>query len=260
MAVLRVLQGLTPGAVFPLEGASVVLGRHPACDIVLESASVSRQHARILNVDGVFYLEDLHSRNGTSVNGQPITERRVLNEDDEVRVCDLAFTFHLGLPESSVAPATYHGDVPTEDMMVDDDQQASESSTLMSKLNIPSGSTEPAVGNEHRGETEGPAGDQPTLGEGPGAGRSLAQAAGQPVCDFLAGRPRFHRAPRSGQRPGGAEGDQVSPPRGYPQRAHQPHDRQQRDGEQRGDAFGRCRRRLRVSTWPTASWISRFAR
>ena len=65
MAVLRALQGLNPGQLFPLEGASVILGRHPACDIVLESGSVSRQHARILDVDGDFYIEDLHSRNGT---------------------------------------------------------------------------------------------------------------------------------------------------------------------------------------------------
>ena len=37
MAILRALEGLKPGELFPLEGASVVLGRHPACDIVLES-------------------------------------------------------------------------------------------------------------------------------------------------------------------------------------------------------------------------------
>ena len=51
MAVLRVLNGPNPGELLPLEGASVILGRHPACDIVLESGAVSRQHARILNVD-----------------------------------------------------------------------------------------------------------------------------------------------------------------------------------------------------------------
>ena len=139
MAVLRALQGLDPGKLFPLEGASVVLGRHPACDIVLESASVSRQHARILNVDGSFYLEDLHSRNGTFLNGRPINQRQLLNENDEVGICDLSLMFHLGSPGPNVAPPpARHGDVTTEALMVDDDEQPSE---VISKLNLPSGST-----------------------------------------------------------------------------------------------------------------------
>ncbi len=119
----------------------MVLGRHPACEIVLESASVSRQHARILNSDGVFYLEDLHSRNGTFLNGRPVTQRQALNEGDEVGICDLSFTFHLGSPEPNAAPPTRHGDSPTEAVMVDDERQASDISSLMSKLNVPSSST-----------------------------------------------------------------------------------------------------------------------
>ena len=70
MAVLRALQGPNPGTLFPLERASAVLGRHPQCEIVLESASVSRQHARIALREGHYYLEDLNSRNGTYLNGE----------------------------------------------------------------------------------------------------------------------------------------------------------------------------------------------
>ena len=139
MAVLRALQGLDPGKLFPLEGASAVLGRHPACDVVLESASVSRQHARILNVDGSFYLEDLHSRNGTFLNGRQVQQRQLLNENDEVGICDLSFTFHLDSPGPNVTtPPARRGDMATEALMIDDDEQPSE---VMSKLNIPSGST-----------------------------------------------------------------------------------------------------------------------
>jgi phosphoserine phosphatase RsbU/P len=142
MAVLRALQGLNPGQLFPLEGASVILGRHPGCDIVLESASVSRQHARILNVDGDFYLEDLHSRNGTLLNGRPIAQRQLLHENDEVGVCDLAFVFHLGPPELNLTPPpARRGDAVTEALMVDDEDEPSESSTIMSKLNVPARST-----------------------------------------------------------------------------------------------------------------------
>jgi len=142
MAVLRALLGLNPGKLFSLEGASAVLGRHPACDLVLDSAAVSRQHARILNLDGAFYLEDLHSRNGTFHNGRQISQRQLLSEGDEVGICDLSFIFHLGPPElNSTPPPGRRSEENTEALMVDDEQRPSSNSTVMSRLNIPSGST-----------------------------------------------------------------------------------------------------------------------
>jgi serine phosphatase RsbU (regulator of sigma subunit) len=125
-----------------MEGASMILGRHSACDIVLESASVSRQHTRILNINGSYYLEDLHSRNGTFLNGKPITQRQLLGENDEVGIGDLAFIFHLGPPELNITPpSARHGDTATEAVMVDDDDELPKgSATIMSKLDISSGS------------------------------------------------------------------------------------------------------------------------
>lgn len=142
MAVLRALQGLDPGQIIPLEGASVVLGRHPACEIVLESASVSRQHARILSADGDYYIEDLHSRNGTLLNGQPVMQRQLLADSDELGICDLVFTFHLDRPGQDITPlAIRRRDLTDDAMLVDDDAQPSDNSTIMSKLNISSSST-----------------------------------------------------------------------------------------------------------------------
>ncbi len=139
MAVLRALEGLNPGQLFPLEGASVVLGRHPACDIVLESVSVSRQHARILNAEGKYYLEDLHSRNGTFLNGRQVSQRQLLSDNDEVGICDLSFVFHLGPPELNITPPPpRRSDTSAEDLIVDDEQQPTDNSTIMSKLNITS--------------------------------------------------------------------------------------------------------------------------
>jgi serine phosphatase RsbU (regulator of sigma subunit) len=141
MALLRALQGLKPGELFPLEGTAVILGRHPACDIVLESAAVSRQHARILEAEGKFYLEDLHSRNGTFLNGRPVFQRQLLDDNDEVGICDLLFSFHLSPPEATVAaPPARRGEL-TEAFLVDDDQQESQYSTIMSKLNVSAGSS-----------------------------------------------------------------------------------------------------------------------
>jgi hypothetical protein len=47
----------------------LLLGRHPACDVVLGDLSVSRRHARLRYHDGGWTLCDLESSNGTKVNG-----------------------------------------------------------------------------------------------------------------------------------------------------------------------------------------------
>jgi hypothetical protein len=46
----------------------LTIGRHPACDVVLNDPSVSRHHARLRFRDGTWILQDLDSRNGTWVN------------------------------------------------------------------------------------------------------------------------------------------------------------------------------------------------
>jgi serine phosphatase RsbU (regulator of sigma subunit)/pSer/pThr/pTyr-binding forkhead associated (FHA) protein len=140
MAVLRILQGEHAGQLLTLEGAAVILGRHPACDIVLESASVSRQHARILNVEGQFFVEDLHSRNGTFLNDMPVTQRQMLKENDELGICDLSFVFHQERPEKDELPTIRLEDSAEKALMVDDDESPSDRSSLLSKMNLPSGS------------------------------------------------------------------------------------------------------------------------
>jgi hypothetical protein len=47
----------------------LLLGRHPACDVVLTDGSVSRRHAHLRYRDGGWTLRDLDSTNGTRVNG-----------------------------------------------------------------------------------------------------------------------------------------------------------------------------------------------
>jgi hypothetical protein len=53
------------------EEASRVLGRDPACDIVLDDPRVSKRHASLLWADEGWTLEDLDSKNGTLINGRP---------------------------------------------------------------------------------------------------------------------------------------------------------------------------------------------
>ena len=61
----------------------LLVGRHHACDVVLDEPSVSRMHARLVFRDGTWVLQDLESTNGTIVNGA-VVGRCVLRPGDEV--------------------------------------------------------------------------------------------------------------------------------------------------------------------------------
>ena len=140
MAILRTLKGLNPGQIFPLEGTSVTLGRNPDCDIVLDVGAVSRYHAKIIKKEGQFYVEDHDSRNGTFVNEQQVNRRLLLQENDQLRICDLVFVFHQGaepkISGNDTVPA------PREAaMLVDDDPRLAGGSTVMSKFEVSLGST-----------------------------------------------------------------------------------------------------------------------
>ena len=70
--------------VVPLvEGSPLVIGRFPPSDVVLRDESLSRQHARVEVADGVAWVEDLGSTNGTLVDGERI-ERAPLPGGAEV--------------------------------------------------------------------------------------------------------------------------------------------------------------------------------
>ena len=74
-------------------GSSYVIGTDPnACDIVFHDTSVSRQHARItVAQDETLSIEDLKSRNGTTVDGEPLTGKRPLTPNMLVSVGTTSF-------------------------------------------------------------------------------------------------------------------------------------------------------------------------
>ena len=66
----------------------ISIGRATASDIPLPLQSISRHHARIVERDESFYIEDLHSVSGTFVNGRKLDAAMpcVLSVGDEVRM------------------------------------------------------------------------------------------------------------------------------------------------------------------------------
>src|SRR5262245_16182132 len=64
-----------------LRKARVVLGRHPDCDVPLHFATVSARHCELELQGGWWRVRDLHSRNGTRVNGADCEEKWLLPND-----------------------------------------------------------------------------------------------------------------------------------------------------------------------------------
>jgi len=78
---------------FALHSGENVLGRDPACDVPLESSSVSRRHARITVLGAEATIEDLHSKNGTFIGDRRVKSRCRLSNGDIVWLGSLALTY-----------------------------------------------------------------------------------------------------------------------------------------------------------------------
>ncbi|QJX00869.1 GGDEF domain-containing protein [Frigoriglobus tundricola] len=80
-----------------LDGTPLLIGRVEGCDICLNEHAVSRRHACIDLVDGIYSVRDLDSTNGTRVNDQPVgSDPRPLRDGDYLQIGNYVFRFLAG--------------------------------------------------------------------------------------------------------------------------------------------------------------------
>ena len=92
----------------PMQDADTLLvGRQPDCELVIDDPSVSRHHARIKWIAAArrASVEDLESSNGTRVNGQEVDGRVWLRDGDNLHFGDARFCYMLS--ESLFANLTH---------------------------------------------------------------------------------------------------------------------------------------------------------
>src|SRR5438034_6683775 len=79
------LTSLDEGASILLDKPILLIGRHPECDIQINSRKISRRHCCIAQVSDYLVIRDLGSTNGIRINGVRVQEGR-LAPGDEVTI------------------------------------------------------------------------------------------------------------------------------------------------------------------------------
>jgi pSer/pThr/pTyr-binding forkhead associated (FHA) protein len=74
---------------------TIVGRKRGLADIVLDHQGISKLHCAIAKTDGLLFVRDLGSTNGTKVNGQRVT-RGALLPGDELAFGSQKFRVHLG--------------------------------------------------------------------------------------------------------------------------------------------------------------------
>ncbi len=106
MAEIVFKEGPLAGQRVALNHASLSLGRNPEQDLVLDDNAVSSRHSELRLTDGAWYVTDLGSSNGTTVNGTELTTAPArLREGDMVQIGASLFVFRAGAAAEQ-APVT----------------------------------------------------------------------------------------------------------------------------------------------------------
>jgi EmrB/QacA subfamily drug resistance transporter len=105
---LRIVSGTGAGREAPVLG-SATIGRAPECDLQVLDGEVSRVHAKVTISDRKAVIDDLHSANGTYVNGERILTTYTLAPGDQIEIGQA--TIELSSPVLANLP---HHAVPSE--------------------------------------------------------------------------------------------------------------------------------------------------
>src|SRR5579863_4111093 len=94
LARLSIQNGPMGGRSYLFHQDVTTIGRNNGNDLVIPGRTVSRRHARLWFADGYWYLEDLQSGNGTSVNNIRIFQVVILNNGDVISFGDEVVVFN----------------------------------------------------------------------------------------------------------------------------------------------------------------------
>ena len=92
LAKLVISEPFKPSKHVLIDSNPFIIGRTEDCQLILNHSSISKQHVEIHFNGDHYFVQDLKSKNGTLVNGLPITEAPLKDHDlITIAGCDLTF-------------------------------------------------------------------------------------------------------------------------------------------------------------------------
>lgn len=92
------LVALDEGSDIALDRSMVVVGRHPLCDVRLDSLRISRHHCCMTQDKDDVVVRDLGSTNGIRINGERV-ERGRLRPGDELSIAHIRYRLENGVAQ-----------------------------------------------------------------------------------------------------------------------------------------------------------------
>jgi len=86
-----------------LDKVRLTIGRKPDNDLILDDESASGHHARIVQIQSVFFIEDAGSSNGTFANGKR-TDRKQLVNGDQITIGQHALVYQEDTSQAVAPP------------------------------------------------------------------------------------------------------------------------------------------------------------
>jgi pSer/pThr/pTyr-binding forkhead associated (FHA) protein len=90
--VLGIMIPVGGGDPIPLLKPELMVGRRAICDIRLDFDNVSGKHCMLSMVNGIWYVRDLGSTNGTTVNGSRLNSQDAIMPEDELGLAGHLYT------------------------------------------------------------------------------------------------------------------------------------------------------------------------
>ena len=92
-----ILKNTKNGRNFEFEDDAITIGSDSGNNMPIDNIYISRTHAKILMIDGCFYLKDCNSHNGTKLNGEKINPEKLyqLNKGDIIVFANEEYTVLL---------------------------------------------------------------------------------------------------------------------------------------------------------------------
>jgi hypothetical protein len=73
----------------------LIIGRDQSCDLMIQDDTISSHHSRLSYHHHQWWIEDMHSTNGTFLNQERLTTPTVMIDGDEIRCGHVLITINI---------------------------------------------------------------------------------------------------------------------------------------------------------------------